>query len=451
MADIEYQSDLLRKDTAVDPRHVISKVSRRLIPFLIWCYFLSYLDRVNIGFAALTMNKDLGLSATAFGAGASIFFAGYFLFEVPSNLIMEKVGARIWIARIMITWGILSMAHALIWSTQSFYALRFIFGLAEAGFFPGMILYLTYWFPAQVRARIIGLFMVAIPASALIGAPLSSWILSSVTDGFWGLKGWQLMFIVEGLPTLITGLWVLRSLADRPDDAEWLSREERAWLLQRLEAERATKEAVHKFSVTEALCHPRVLSLSLVYFGIVVGLYSLGLWLPQIVKNFGVSLMQTGLLAAIPGVLGALCMIAWTRHSDATGERKWHFIIPAVVGAVSLMASAAVTSPVLSFICLTVAGTAIYTSLPMFWPLPTALLSGSAAAGGIALINAVGNLGGFVGPFFVGWMKDLTGAFSVGLYGLSAFCLLSGVIVLIIGHDHALESVPSSDQEGQLI
>jgi MFS transporter, ACS family, tartrate transporter len=438
MAEID-QPGLPRTETIVDPHNVIAKVSWRIVPFLVWCYFLSYLDRVNIGFAALTMNSDIGLSATAFGVGASIFFIGYFFFEVPSNLIMEKVGARIWIARIMISWGILSMAHAFIWNTVSFYGLRFIFGLAEAGFFPGIILYLTYWFPAQVRARIVGLFMVAIPASSLIGAPLSSWILSIVTEGYLGLKGWQWLFLIEGVPALITGIFVLRSLTDRPGEAEWLSQEERSWLLERLETERLAKEAVHNFSVRQALCHPRVLSLSLVYFGIVVGLYGLGLWLPQIVKNFGVSVMQTGLLSAIPAVLGAICMIVWTRHSDATRERKWHFIIPVVVGAVSFVASAAVSSPVLSFFWLTVAGAAIYTALPMFWPLPTAMLSGAAAAGGIALINAIGNLGGFVGPSFVGWMKDLTGSFSAGLYGLSVFLLLSGVIVVIIGHDQRLE------------
>src|SRR4051794_26977043 len=315
---------------SVDPNHVIGKVSRRFIPFLIWCYFLSYLDRVNIGFAALTMNKDIGLSATAFGAGASIFFLGYFLFEVPSNLILEKTGARVWIARIMITWGILSVGHAFIWNDTRFYVLRFIFGVAEAGFFPGIILYLTYWFPAEVRARVVGMFMIAVPISSLVGAPLSSWILSVVGDGFWGLKGWQWMFIIEGLPTFLTGFVVLAYLTDTPAQADWLSGDERTWLMQRLAAERANKEAVHHFTLKEALIHPRVLALALVYFGVVIGLYSLGLWLPQIVRNFGASIMQTGFLTALPGLLGAVAMVMWTRHSDATGERKWHMVIPSV-------------------------------------------------------------------------------------------------------------------------
>jgi ACS family tartrate transporter-like MFS transporter len=424
---------------SVDPGHVIAKVSRRFIPFLIWCYFLSYLDRVNIGFAALTMNKDIGLSSTAFGLGASIFFLGYFIFEVPSNLILEKTGARIWIARIIITWGILSIGHAFIWNDTSFYTLRFIFGVAEAGFFPGIILYLTYWFPSEVRARIIGMFMVAVPISSLIGAPLSSWILSVVGDGFGGLKGWQWMFIVEGLPTFLTGFIVLAYLTDSPKDATWLNPDERNWLVQRLAAELANKEAIHHFTLKEALTHPRVLALALVYFGIVIGLYSLGLWLPQIVKNFGASIMETGFLTAIPGLLGAIAMIFWTRHSDATGERKWHMVIPSVLGGIALAASASVASPIASYVFLTIAGGCIYAALPCFWPLPTAMLSGAAAAGGIALINALGNLGGFVGPFFVGWMKDFTGTFAGGLYGLAGFMILSGVIVLLLGHDTRLE------------
>ena len=435
---------------SVNPNVVIAKVSRRFIPFLIWCYFLSYLDRVNIGFAALTMNKDIGLTATAFGAGASIFFLGYFLFEVPSNLIMEKAGARIWIARIMITWGILSIGHAFIWNDTSFYVLRFIFGIAEAGFFPGMILFLTYWFPSEVRARVVGMFMVAVPISSLIGAPLSSWILSTVGEGFWGLKGWQWMYIIEGLPTFLTGFVVFAYLNNSPKDATWLEPDERDWLIQRLAAERANKESVRHFSVKDALTHPRIFALALVYFGVVIGLYSLGLWMPQIVKAFGASIMQTGLLTALPGLLGAIAMVLWTRHSDATGERMWHMIVPAVAGGIALSLSAATgASPVLSFAFLTMAGVCIYAALPCFWPLPTAMLSGAAAAGGIALINALGNLGGFVGPFFVGWLKDLTGQFTTGLYGLSGFMILSGVVVYLLGHDTRLERVPSPAHEAR--
>lgn len=420
----------------------LGKVSRHFIPLLIWCYFLSYLDRVNTGFAALTMNKDIGLSSTAFGFGASIFFIGYFLFEVPSNLIMDKAGARIWIARIMITWGVLSMCHAFVWNDMSFYGLRFVFGVAEAGFFPGMILFLTYWYPAEMRARIVGWFMVAVPISSLIGAPVSSWILATVGEGLWGLKGWQWMFIIEGLPTLLTGFFVLAYLTNSPEQATWLEPEERAWLAQRLAAERANKEAVRHFTLKEALIHPRVLALALVYFGVVIGLYSLGLWLPQIVKNFGASIMQAGILTAIPGLIGAIAMILWTRHSDKTGERKWHMIVPAVIGGIALAVSAGVASPTVSYIALAVAGACIYAALPSFWPLPTALLSGTAAAGGIALVNALGNLGGFVGPWLVGWLKDVAGSFNGGLYGLAGFMLLSGLIVLIIGHDARLERAP---------
>jgi MFS transporter, ACS family, tartrate transporter len=250
------------------------------------------------------------------------------------------------------------------------------------------------------------------------------------------------MYIIEGLPTFLTGFVVLAYLTDSPKDATWLSADERGWLIQRLAAERANKESIHHFTLKEALTHPRVLALAVVYFGVVIGLYSLGLWLPQIVKNFGASILQTGFLAAIPGLIGAIAMVYWTRHSDATGERKWHMVTPCLVGGIALAASASVASPISSYIFLTIAGGCIYAALPCFWPLPTAMLSGAAAAGGIALINALGNLGGFVGPFFVGWMKDLTGAFASGLFGLAAFMILSGVIVLILGHDTRLDRAP---------
>jgi MFS transporter, ACS family, tartrate transporter len=427
---------------SIYPQQVMTKVARHLIPFLIFCYLLSYLDRVNIGFAALTMNKDLGLSASAFGFGASIFFLGYFLFEVPSNLLLEKFGARIWIARIMISWGILSTAMAFVWNDISFYILRFIFGIAEAGFFPGIILYLTYWFPTEMRARIIGMFMVAVPGSVVIGSPLSSWILDAFASEPLGLKGWQWLFIFQGLPTIITGILVLKWLSDGPEKAEWLEPEERTWLANRLAAERATKEAVHHFTVKEALTHPRILALSVVYFGAVIGLYGLSLWLPTIIKSFGLTIMQTGVLGSLPALAGGVGMVLWTRHSDATSERKWHMVLPCVVGAIGLVMAGAIHSPTVSFLFLIAAGFGIYTSLPSFWPLPTAMLTGSAAAGGIALINSIGNLGGFVGPYLVGLVKDLTGTFAGGLYLLAGFLILAAVIVILLGHDLRLEQIP---------
>ena len=429
---------------SVHPPQVMGKVARHVVPFLIFCYFLSYLDRVNIGFAALTMNKDLGLSASAFGFGASIFFLGYFLFEVPSNLLLEKFGARIWIARIMISWGILSTAMAFVWSDTSFYILRFIFGIAEAGFFPGIILYLTYWFPAEMRARMIGAFMVAVPGSVVIGSPLSSWVLDAFASQPLGLKGWQWLFIFEGVPTIITGILVLRWLTDTPEKAEWLEPEERTWLANRMAVERAAKEAVHHFTVKQALTHPRIFGLSFVYFGAVIGLYGLSLWLPTIIKSFGLSIMQTGFLGALPGLAGAIGMVLWTRHSDATGERKWHMVTPCVIGAIGLIMAGVIHSPTISFLFLIAAGFGIYTSLPSFWPLPTAMLTGSAAAGGIALINSIGNLGGFVGPYVVGLVKDLTGTFSGGLYLLAAFLLLAAGMVILLGHDLRLEQIPPS-------
>jgi D-galactonate transporter len=415
----------------------IRKVSRRLVPFLILCYFIAYLDRVNVGFAALTMNKDLGFSPLVYAWGAGIFFIGYFLLEVPSNVILERVGARRWIARIMLTWGVLSSAMALIWNESSFLVLRFLLGAAEAGFFPGIILYLTYWFPAEHRARITGAFMVAIPVSSVIGAPVSGLILG--LDGVLGLRGWQWLFLLEGIPSVLLGFVVLAYLTDRPAQATWLTPQERAWLTAQLDRERQTREALHRFTLGEALRHPRVLALALVYFGIVAANYGLSLWLPQIVKGFGLTNFETGLVTAVPYAFGAIAMVLWGLHSDRTTERTWHVVLPALAAAIGLAASAYIGSPFLTMAALCVAGIGIFAALPTFWTLPTALLSGTAAAGGIALINSVGNLSGFAGPYLVGWIKEATGDFSMGLLALAVAPLVSAVVALWLGHDPALE------------
>lgn len=407
----------------------VRKIARRLIPIMILLYFVSFLDRVNVGFAALTMNQSIGIDAAQYGFAAGIFFLGYFLFEVPSNLILARVGARLWIARIMITWGLISAAMATVDSAQSFYVLRFLLGVAEAGFFPGMILYLTYWFPAAVRARYTAGFMIAVPLSSALGGPVSGWLLG--WHGLAGLHGWQWLFIVEGLPAVVLGFVVLFVLDDSPKDARWLSPTEKSWLAGVLDAERQASAGEARFSLLQALSHPRVLSLALLYFGLVVGLYGIGMWMPQIIKNFGLSNLQVGFVSMIPYTVAAVTMLMAGRSSDVRGERVWHVAVPALVGALGFAASALLTSPPLALLALTVAAAGIYAAIPTFWSLPTAFLGGTAAAAGIAWINAIGNLGGFVGPYLVGAIKNATGDFSHGLLALAVAMLSAAVLAVL--------------------
>jgi MFS transporter, ACS family, tartrate transporter len=420
----------------------IAKVSARLIPFLILCYFVAYLDRVNVGFAALTMNKDLGLSASTFGFGAGIFFLAYFLFEVPSNLFLERVGARKWIARIMFSWGLFSGATAFIGGEASFYVVRVLLGIAEAGFFPGIIFFLTLWFPAVYRARIIGYFMAAIPLSTVIGAPLSGLLLG--LNGFMGMKGWQWLFILEATPALILSVVVFFYLTDRPADARWLEPDERAWLVARLQEEQANRERLRRYSVRQALLNRKVLALSFVYFGAVATNYGLSFFLPQIVKAFGVSNFQTGLITALPYVVGVISTVWWGRHSDRTAERRFHLALPLFVASAGIASSTALTDPTMKMVALSIAGFGIFGCLPVFWTFPTAFLSGAAAAGGIALINSIGNLAGFAGPYAVGRISDLTGSYTGGLLLLSTLGFMAMIIVLALDHDRALEPVPGT-------
>jgi len=420
----------------------IARVTRRLVPFLIVCYFVAYLDRVNVSFAALTMNKDLGLTASAYGFGAGIFFVAYFFFEVPSNLFLAKFGARKWIARIMLTWGLLSGAMAFITGQNSFYAVRVLLGIAEAGFFPGIIFYITLWFPAAYRARIIGFFMAAIPLSSVIGAPVSSALLGF--DGVLGMKGWQWLFILEAVPALILSVVVFFYLTDGPADAQWLAPDERTWLANRLENERRTRESVANHSIREALFHPKVLAISLVYFGAVACNYGLSFFLPQIVKAFGLTNFQTGLVSALPYVVGTFAIVYWGRRSDRKQERKAHAAFALAIAAGGIAISTALPDPTLKMIALSIAGFGIFACLPVIWTLPTAFLSGPAAAGGIAVINSVGNLSGFAGPYAMGWIKDETGSYTGGLLCLAAFGFLSMVTVLLLNHDAALERAPGA-------
>lgn len=412
-------------------KRVIGKVMRRLVPFLILCYFVAYLDRVNVSFAKLHMNQALGFSEAAFGLGAGLFFIAYFLFEVPSNIFLERVGARIWIARIMISWGIVSAAFAFIpqisratgISHESvFYALRLLLGACEAGFFPGIIFYLTLWFPAVYRARVISFFMLAIPISSIIGAPISGVLLN--LSG-WGLDGWQWLFILEALPSVLVGLGVLFYLTDFPREARWLQADEIAWLENVQATEKQNKEKVEHLSLLQALTDIRILLCALVYFCLNAASYGVAFFLPTIIKNFGVSDTQTGLLAALPFVFGGIGMLLLGQHSDRTMERRGHVAAALLMAAVGIGLAGLISSPVIIMALLCFAQIGVSSVPPMFWPLPASFLTGASAAAGIAAINSLGNLSGFAGPFAMGYLKDLTGNFTAGLL-LLAGCAVVG-------------------------
>jgi MFS transporter, ACS family, tartrate transporter len=401
------------------------KVYWRLLPLAILTYFLCYLDRINVGFAALTMNKDLGLDAATYGMAAGAFFWGYFLFEVPSNLILEKVGARIWIARIMVTWGLLSGATAFSTGPWSFLTMRFLLGLAEAGLFPGMILFFTYWFPDWHRARIMAGFTVALPLAVAVGAPLSTGLLG--LNGVLGIAGWKWMFIAESVPTILVGIFFLFFVTDRPLQAHWLSADERNWLVATLEKERKLIEAKRKISLWQSFWEPKVLILTLNYFGIVTASLGLLLFLPQMVKQLGLTTMQVGWVSMIPYLFGALSMVLWGWISDRMGERRWNLFWACVVAAVGLIIAGMTIGTAWAVVGMTIATIGLYGSKGPFWTMPSMILTGSAAASGIAWINGIGNLGGFFGPTAVGWVKNLTGSFASGLYLLAALALVSAL------------------------
>lgn len=416
------------------------RVALRLVPFLCVLYTIAFIDRINVGFAALSMSADLGLSPTAFGFGAGLFFIGYFLFEVPSNLILERVGARRWIARVMITWGILSTCFAFVVGPNGFYALRFLLGVAEAGFFPGVILYLTYWFPKRYRGRVTAAFMTAIPIASFIAAPLSGFLLQ--LHGF-GLKGWQWMFILEGIPAVLLGFVVLRFLTDRPSEAAWLTAEQRAWLTAEMDAEReaaarATGGHDHGLGdVLRSLLSWNVLRLALTYFGLTTGLYGIELWLPQIVKTFGLSNIEVGFVSAIPYAAAVGTMMLWASYSDRSagsgrsGDRLAHVALACAMGCVGMGLAAAVAGhPVWTMVSLSAAIAGVMAARPPFWTLPTEFLSGRKAAAGIAAINSIGNLGGFFGPTLIGYAREVTGSFTLGLM-VSALTLLASTLFVL--------------------
>jgi MFS family permease len=411
---------------------VYRKVTWRLVPFLMICYVTAFLDRVNVGYAKLQMLDDLKFSNTVFGLGAGMFFIGYFLFEVPSNIALHKVGARLWIARIMVTWGIISACSIFVTTPMWFYMQRFLLGVAEAGFFPGIILYLTYWYPANRRAKIIAIFMIAIPISGFIGAPISGGIMQFFA-GVQGLPGWKWMFIIEALPALVVGIWTMLYLDRGIRDAKWLKEEEKE-VLERNIAEEASRKKEHP-SLTALFTDSRIWLMSWIYFASVMGNLGLIFWMPTIVKALGIkSLFNVGLITAIPYAIAIVTMVVVGGNSDRTRERRWHTAGSMFVGGAGLIASviAGNSHPVLAIIALSFAAGGIMTASPIFWSLPTAFLAGTAAAAGIAAINSVGNLSGFFGPFIIGWLKDLTNSTASGMYMLAVVQIAGGLTVLTL-------------------
>ncbi|WP_107655083.1 MFS transporter [Nocardia suismassiliense] len=420
------------------PRATLRKVTLRLVPFLGLLYFVNYLDRVNIGFAGPSgMKADLGLTETAFGLASGIFFIGYLVLEVPSNLALHKFGARRWIARILASWGVVATAMAFVPNETVLYILRFVLGVAEAGFFPGILLYLTYWFPQNQRAKIVALFMVAVPVSTALGATVSSLIIEH-GDGVFGLSGWRFMFLVEGLPALVLAVATWFFLTDSPAQAGWLTKAERQWLSTELAAEQAEVEKAEQWTVRKALTDSRVIGLAFVYGGIVYGLYALGFFLPTIIKGFeqqygtSYSVVERGLINAVPYVIGAVVMVWWSRHGDRTGERPWHVALPALLGGLAIPVALYLGNPLAAMIAVTVCAVGVLAALPTFWALPSAFLTGAAAAGGIALINSIGNFSGFAAPYITGALRDWTGSQRAGLWVVGVAMIGSAVGVLVL-------------------
>ncbi|MDR5833948.1 MFS transporter [Caballeronia sp. LZ034LL] len=407
-------------------QQAVKKAAWRFIPLLALAYFFNYLDRTSVGFAALTMNHDLGLTATQFGWGAGIMFAGYCVCEVPSNLALYRFGARRWLARIMITWGFFAAATALATGPASFYAIRLLLGIGEAGFFPGVIFFLAVWFPASYRTRVLAWFTVSTPLSSLVGAPLSTWLLSM--DGVMGLAGWKWMFIAEGLPACVLGFLVLRMLVDRPADAKWLSPQERQALQNAFDREGAASTKKKDFGA--ALKDARTYILALISFGFTMGSYGIGIWLPQMLKAHGMSMTETGLLSAVPYFFATIALLWWARRVDRRGAPVANLAAGLLIGAVTLGVSTHFHQllPAMTGITLALIGT--IAGRTIFYTLPNRFLSGQAAAGGLALINSIGALGGFAGPYLVGYLKDSFGTFTAGMIGLSAVLLVTTLLTL---------------------
>jgi MFS transporter, ACS family, tartrate transporter len=414
-------------------RSTMRKVYLRLLPFAVLSYVLAYIDRINVSFAGLTMRGDLDMSAGTFGFAVGMFYWGYFIFEVPSNVILEKVGARIWIARIMISWGILAGLTAVVTGSTSFAIVRFLLGVAEAGFFPGIILYFTYWFPSHHHARIVSGFLVGLPAAVAIGAPISTALLS--LDGLFGLQGWQVMYIAEAIPTVAIGVLTFFVLTDRPEQAKFLTAEERNWLVTTIAAERRATEAIRKFTMWQALYNPKVLLLALNYLGIVTASLGMLIFIPQMIKSLGdFSNMTIGWLTMIPYTCGAIAMVVWGRISDRMNERRWNLFIGCIFSTAGLVIAGMTMGTWWALVGMSIAAMGFYGSKGPFFAMPPMFLSGAGLAAGIAWINSIGNLGGFFGPWYVGVMKDLTGNYAGGLYGLALLGLIAAVVCALLLH-----------------
>jgi sugar phosphate permease len=417
--------------TDFDGPGTMRRVTARVVPFLLACYFISFLDRVNVSFAALQMNADLGLTKADYGLGAGLFFITYCLFEVPSNLMLYRFGASRWIARIMLSWGVCAAAMAFVVGPMSFYAMRLLLGAAEAGFFPGVLFFLTLWFPAAYRGRVMGLFMGGVAISGLIGAPLSGALLS--LDGMLGLRGWQWLFILEGVPAILLAPICLFYLQDSPAKARWLAAPQRDWLTATLAGEERQREAKQKHSVFQALTNPRVLFLAAMYFTNVCLLNGILFFLPLILKGFGMSNMQTGLVAAIPSAFALVAVIWWGRRSDAKRERYGHAAFANFLGGAALLASVLVAEPAARIALITVAFSATLAFTAPFWTIPSSFLSGAASAGGFAAISALGVLGGFVAPSIIGYLGDVTGDFHAGLGGVGVLAMVLAAAFYLVG------------------
>ena len=410
---------------------LLKRVLRRIVPFIFVCYVISYLDRTNVGFAAITMNKDLGLTATMFGWAAGLFFFGYFMFEIPSNLLMQRFGARIWIARIMITWGLISMATAFATGPISFGIARFLLGVAEAGFTPGVYLYFTMWFPGKWRARATAAFLLGIPVANIFGSPFSGWLLG--IHGVAGLQSWQLLLITEALPAVILGVACLFVLVDSPAKAKWLSEREKRWLDARLTQEQGEIASRHGNTLRGALTDTRVFVLAFINFCGIVGSVGIGIWLPQIIKGLGMENATVGFVTAIPYVVGACAMTVWARLANRSKQRMPYVIGALCMAALALVVSGFISDPILKVACLSVAVASILSFQATFWAIPSTFLTGRAAAGGLALIVSIGNLGGFAGPSMIGLIKDLTQNFTGPLFAVAGVLVLGAATMFVLG------------------
>lgn len=436
---MNYQTTSSAPLSEAEGERLMRRVLWRLLPFIFCCYVISYLDRTNVGFAALSMNQDLGLTATMFGWAAGLFFFGYFIFELPSNLLLQRFGARVWIARIMVTWGLLSMATAFATGPVSFSILRFMLGVAEAGFTPGIYLFFTYWFPGKWRAKATAAFLLGIPTANIIGSPLSGWLMQQ--HDVMGLKNWQLLLVTESLPAVLLGIACLWVLVDNPVKAKWLSEREKHWLSNRITQEQQSIGASHGSTLRSALTNPKVFTLAAINFCCIVGSVGIGMWLPQIIKGLGISASTLGLVVALPYILGAIAMTLWARLANRSEQRLPYVVAALAMAAVALVVAALVADPLVKIGALCMAVASILSFQATFWAIPSTFLTGRAAAGGLAMIVSIGNLGGFTGPFMIGVIKDATNSFVIPFFAVAAILVIGIILMLWLG-DPAKRQAP---------